>query len=49
MPHADSAALNPAIQSKPELWNHIYVQLEALLAGQRQWVPLSKPQIIPSR
>jgi len=39
MPHADSSLLPSTIRSKQEFWAHVLVQLEFLLAEQRNWVP----------
>ncbi|KAF8629863.1 hypothetical protein AX15_003224 [Amanita polypyramis BW_CC] len=38
MPHADASLVPPSIQSKAEFWQHVYLQLEALLGGQRHWI-----------
>ncbi|TEB30383.1 GAF domain-like protein [Coprinellus micaceus] len=38
MPHADSAFLPDSIQTKSEFWDHVHLQLSALLDGQRYWV-----------
>ncbi|PPQ84584.1 hypothetical protein CVT25_015787 [Psilocybe cyanescens] len=38
MPHADSSLVPDNIQTKAEFWDHIHVQLEGLLDGQRHWV-----------
>jgi len=38
MPHADSSLVPLTIVTKAEFWAHVYVQLGALLAGQRNWV-----------
>jgi len=39
MPHADTSLVPESIQTKIEFWDHVYGQLEALLDGQRNWVP----------
>ncbi|KAG6866399.1 hypothetical protein C0991_004684 [Blastosporella zonata] len=38
MPHADASFVPEDIKTKKEFWEHVYVQLEALLGGQRNWV-----------
>ena len=38
MTHADSAALPDYIESKSDFWEHVYVQLSALLEGEQHWV-----------
>ncbi|KAF5325724.1 hypothetical protein D9611_000392 [Ephemerocybe angulata] len=38
MPHADSVYLPGYIQTKTEFWDHVHLQLQALLEDQRYWV-----------
>jgi len=38
MPHADSAALPDQIKTKSDFWEHILVQLNALLEGNQHWI-----------
>ncbi|KAF4621370.1 hypothetical protein D9613_000315 [Agrocybe pediades] len=38
MPHADSALVPESIKTKSEFWEHIFIQLQGLLEGQRHWV-----------
>lgn len=38
MTHADSSHLPSDIKSKAQFWEHVYVQLQALLEGQTNWV-----------
>jgi L-methionine (R)-S-oxide reductase len=43
MPHADTSLLPPGTLSKQQFWDHVYDQLAALLAGQRDWVRRAHP------
>lgn len=36
--HADSSLLPSFIRTKPQLWEHLLMQLTHLLDGQRDWV-----------
>lgn len=38
MPHADSSLVPDSVQTKPEFWEHVHTQLEALLDGQGHWI-----------
>lgn len=38
MTHADSSHLPSDIKSKAQFWEHVYLQLQALLEGQTNWV-----------
>ncbi|KAF7983812.1 hypothetical protein HWV62_19057 [Athelia sp. TMB] len=38
MPHADSSFVPSSIQTKTEFWEHVYTQVESLLALERGWV-----------
>ena len=39
--HADSSLLPSSVRTKPQLWEHLFIQLTHLLEGQRDWVTLS--------
>ncbi|KAH9040191.1 GAF domain-like protein [Lactarius pseudohatsudake] len=36
--HSDSSLLPSSVRTKPQLWEHLFVQLTHLLDGQRDWV-----------
>lgn len=38
MTHADSSHLPSEIKSKAQFWEHVFLQLQALLEGQTNWV-----------
>jgi hypothetical protein len=38
MPHADTSLVPKNIQTKSQFWEHVYIQLQSLLDGQRNWV-----------
>ncbi|KAL0956830.1 hypothetical protein HGRIS_002941 [Hohenbuehelia grisea] len=38
MPHADASLVPKTIRTKKDFWEHVFTQLEALIAEQRHWV-----------
>ncbi|KXN90963.1 hypothetical protein AN958_03030 [Leucoagaricus sp. SymC.cos] len=44
MPHADASLIPSSIKTKPEFWEHVYMQLEGLLEEEGNWVNL-KPLV----